>query len=61
MKNLNMSKNEINIYINGESKKINAEKSIHLLLKELNLNKNNIAVEIKREIVNKSNYISHLI
>ena len=34
-----MTKKEINIHINGESKKIKAEKSIEMLLKELNLNK----------------------
>ena len=56
-----MSKKEINIHINGESKKIKAEKSIEMLLKELNLNKSNIAIEINREIVNKSYYNSYLI
>ena len=56
-----MSKKEINIHINGESKKIKAEKSIEMLLKELNLNKSNIAIEINREIVNKSYYNSYFI
>ena len=49
-----MSKKEINIHINGESKKIKAEKTIEMLLKELNLNKNNIAIEINREIINQN-------
>ena len=31
------------------------------LLKNLNLNKNNIAIEVNREIVNKSNYTNHII
>ena len=48
-----MTIKNINIYINGESKKIKGELSVLSLLKLLNLNKNNIAVEINREIINK--------
>jgi len=56
-----MSIQNINIYINGESKKIKGELSVLSLLKLLNLNKNNIAVEINREIINKSNYNDYII
>ena len=56
-----MSIQNINIYINGESKKIKGELSVLSLLKLLNLNKNNIAVEINREIINKSNYNAYII
>ena len=56
-----MSIKNINIYINGESKKIKDELSVLSLLKLLNLNKNNIAVEINREIINKSNYNAYII
>jgi len=56
-----MSIKNINIYINGESKQIKGELSVLSLLKLLNLNKDNIAVEINREIINKSNYNSHII
>jgi thiazole synthase len=56
-----MSIQNINIYINGESKIIKGELSVLSLLKLLNLNKNNIAVEINREIINKSNYNDYII
>lgn len=56
-----MSIKNINIYINGTSKTIKGELSVLSLLKLLNLNKNNIAVEINREIINKSNYNAYII
>jgi len=56
-----MSIKNINIYINGESKQIKGELSVLSLLKLLNLNKDNIAVEINREIINKSNYNAYII
>ena len=56
-----MSIKNINIYINGESKTIKDEQSILSLLKLLNINKNNIAVEINREIINKSDYNNYII
>jgi len=56
-----MSLKEINIYVNGEAKQIQTSQSIEKLLHLLKLNKNNIAVEINREIINKSDYHSHII
>ena len=56
-----MSIKNINIDINGTSKTIKGELSVLSLLKLLNLNKNNIAVEINREIINKSNYNAYII
>ena len=58
---INMSTKEINIHINGESRRIPTTQSVATLLKLLNLNDNNIAIEINREIINKSNYNSHII
>ena len=51
-----MSKKQITIYVNGEKKIIEDSQTIESFLKSLNLNKNNIAIEVNREIVNKSNY-----
>ena len=51
-----MSKKQITIYVNGEKKIIEDSHTIESFLKSLNLNKNNIAIEVNREIVNKSNY-----
>ena len=56
-----MSIKKINIYINGKSKNIKDEQSVLSLLQLLNLNKNNIAVEINREIISKSDYNIYII
>ena len=56
-----MPNNKINIHINGEVRLIENSQSIESFLKILNLNKNNIAIEVNREIVNKSNYKTHII
>ena len=56
-----MSAKEINIYINGEVRQIQASLSIEKLLNLLKLNKKNIAIEINRVIINKSDYHSHII
>ena len=56
-----MSKKQITIHINGEMKLIESSQTIVALLKNLNLNKNNIAIEVNREIVSKSNYENHII
>ncbi|PPR17173.1 MAG: Thiazole synthase [Alphaproteobacteria bacterium MarineAlpha9_Bin3] len=56
-----MSAKEINIHINGEVKKIQTSQSIEKLLHLLKLNKKNIAIEINRVIINKSDYHSHII
>ena len=56
-----MSIKNINIYINGKSKNIKDEQSVLSLLQLLNLNKNNIAVEINREIISKSDYNIYII
>ena len=56
-----MPNNKINIHINGEIRLIDNSQSIESFLKILNLNKNNIAIEVNREIVNKSNYKTHII
>ena len=47
-----MPNNKINIHINGEVRLIENSQSIESFLKILNLNKNNIAIEVNREIVN---------
>ena len=56
-----MSIKNINIYVNGKSKNIKDEQSVLSLLQLLNLNKNNIAVEINREIISKSDYNIYII
>ncbi|MDB9761895.1 sulfur carrier protein ThiS [Alphaproteobacteria bacterium] len=56
-----MSKKQITVHINGEIRLTESSQTIIALLKNLNLNKNNIAVEVNREIVNKSNYTNHII
>ena len=56
-----MSIKKINIYINGKSKNIKVEQSVLSLLQLLNLNRNNIAVEINREIISKSDYNIYII
>ena len=56
-----MSKKTITVHINGEKIIIENSQTIESLLKTLNLNKNNIAIEVNREIVNKSNYTNHII
>ena len=56
-----MSKKQITIHINGESKLIEKEQTIESFLKRLNININNIAIEVNREIVNKSNYKNYII
>ena len=48
-----MSKKQITIYVNGEKKIIEDSHTIESFLKSLNLNKNNIAIEVNREIVSK--------
>ena len=56
-----MSIKNINIYVNGKSKNIKDEQSVLSLLQLLNLNRNNIAVEINREIISKSDYNIYII
>ena len=56
-----MSKKQITVRINGETKLIERSQTIEFLLKKLNLNKNNIAIEVNREIVSRSNYTNHII
>ena len=56
-----MPNNKINIHINGEVRLIENSQSIESFLKILNLNKNNIAIEVNKEIVSKSNYKTHII
>ena len=56
-----MSKKQITIRINGETKLIEQSQTIEFLLKQLNLSKNNIAIEVNREIVSRSNYTNHII
>ena len=56
-----MSKKQITIHVNGESKLIERDQTIESFLKILNINKNNIAIEVNREIVNKSIYTNHII
>jgi len=56
-----MSKKQITVHINGEMELIESSQTIVSLLKNLNLNKNNIAIEVNREIVNKSYYANHII
>ena len=56
-----MSKKQITVRINGETKLIERSQTIEFLLKKLNLNKNNIAIEVNREIVSRSNYTNNII
>ena len=56
-----MSKKQITVRINGEIKLIERSQTIGFLLKQLNLSKNNIAIEVNREIVSRSNYTNHII
>lgn len=56
-----MSKKQITVRLNGETKLIERSQTIEFLLKKLNLNKNNIAIEVNREIVSRSNYTNHII
>ena len=56
-----MSKKQITVRINGETKLIERSQTIEFLLKQLNLSKNNIAIEVNREIVSRSNYTNHII
>ncbi|MDB9971899.1 sulfur carrier protein ThiS [Alphaproteobacteria bacterium] len=56
-----MSKKQITVRINGETKLIEKSQTIEFLLKKLNLNKNNIAIEVNREIVSRSNYTNNII
>ena len=56
-----MSIKNINIYVNGKLKNIKDEQSVLSLLQLLNLNRNNIAVEINREIISKSDYNIYII
>ena len=56
-----MSKKQITIHVNGEKRLIETSQTIESFLKNLNLNKDNIAIEVNRVIVNKSNYTSHII
>ena len=56
-----MSKTKINILINGELHSFEGSQSIESVLNTLNLNKNNIAIEINREIISKSKYKTHTI
>jgi thiazole synthase len=56
-----MPSKEIHIHINGESRQIQRSQSIESLLKILHLNKNNLAIEINRVIISKSDYNSTII
>ena len=56
-----MPKTKINIHINGELHSLEDSQSIESVLNTLNLNKNNIAIEINREIISKSKYKTHTI
>ena len=56
-----MSKKQITIHINGKQNIIEGSQTIKSFLNNLNLNKNNIAIEVNREIVSKSNYENHII
>ena len=56
-----MSKKQITIHVNGKQNIIEGSQTIKSFLNNLNLNKNNIAIEVNREIVSKSNYENHII
>ena len=55
-----MNKSKINITVNGEniSTKVN---TLELLLEELKINKDNIAVEVNKNIINKNNFNSYIL
>ena len=55
-----MRKSEITIYINGEKKVMKAQ-NLNALVVSLNLNKNNIAIEVNKSIINKKNYKQYLL
>ena len=52
MNNLNMAK----IQLNGDSYKINTGTNLNELLNRLKIQKNNIAIELNGEIVEKNKY-----
>ncbi len=55
-----MNNSKITIYINGE-KKIIKPQNLDTLIDNLNINKDNIAIEINRNIINKNNYKKYLL
>ena len=56
-----MKNNKISIYINGEKKLVNTNKSLFEILEDYSIKHKSIAVEINKEIIAKSNYKSTLI
>ena len=55
-----MNNSKITIYINGE-KKIIKPQNLGTFIDNLNINKDNIAIEINRNIINKNNYKKYLL
>ena len=51
-----MKKNKIQIYINGEKKKINIGCNLINILEDYSLKNKLLAIEINQEIIPKSNY-----
>ena len=51
-----MKKNKIQIYINGKKKNININCNLVDILEEYSLKNKLVAVEIKKEVIPKSNY-----
>ena len=53
-----MKKNKIQIYINGKKKYVNIEDNLINILEKYSLDQKMVAIEINKEVIPKSNYIS---
>ena len=56
-----MKKNKIQIYINGKKKYVNIKDNLINILEKYSLDQKMVAIEINREVIPKSNYISRKI
>tara|TARA_B100000886_G_scaffold335572_1_gene292857 strand:+ start:277 stop:492 length:216 start_codon:yes stop_codon:yes gene_type:complete len=56
-----MKKNKIKIYINGKKKYVNIKDNLINILEKYSLDQKMVAIEINREVIPKSNYISRKI
>ena len=56
-----MKKNKIQIFINGKKKYVNIKDNLINILEKYSLDQKMVAIEINREVIPKSNYISRKI